>query len=527
MQRDDRKSRTQLVGVGSVGILRADEVVLGVEAFGDVERVLVHARAGDPLVVVELVQLVVFDDLVARERERTAGADADFAEVVAGVQAGIDAPVVHDAVVLPRFRVESGDSGDRVALQQDVLAAVVEIVGREFDFVVEEAEVESDVALGLDLPVDVVVDEAQVVDAGSHAVRGRGADALVEGVALGVERRTVEEAVGSRVVVTRAAHREADFQVVHHLFQPFGIEFLVGDEVADADGREEAETVLLGEGFAAGVAEAALDEVAVVVRVGHASHDALLAVGKHRIVLLLLLLHVEEHGAHVVDIVERALVVDGAFDVDLAQVTRRGEFRVRDLGRSRRGGGEDQVAFGVAAAGVVEARPVVAQRRRTAVVVEADASADAQTRGDEFQVLFQFDVRLDLHAPLLAVALVVEHVVGVAVVRVGLLFVAGERSVAVNGREEVRRRVQHEAEDVVGRTVGRAAVYVLAREIDAQARGFAHFQVDVAAQVVALESEIAVVFAVGVLLEDAVRLVVGHRDEIFGIFGASIHCVFG
>lgn len=226
--------RTQLVGVGSVGILRADEVVLGVEALGDVERVLVHARAGDPLVVVELVQLVVFDDLVARERERTAGADADFAEVVAGVQAGIDAPVVHDAVVLPRLRVESGDSGDRVALQQDVLAAVVEIVGREFDFVVEEAEVESDVALGLDLPVDVVVDEAQVVDAGSHAVRGRGADALVEGVALGVERRTVEEAVGSRVVVTRAAHREADFQVVHHLFQPFGIEFLVGDEVADA-----------------------------------------------------------------------------------------------------------------------------------------------------------------------------------------------------------------------------------------------------------------------------------------------------
>ena len=160
MQRDDRKSRTQLVGVGSVGILRADEVVLGVEAFGDVERVLVHARAGDPLVVVELVQLVVFDDLVARERERTAGADADFAEVVAGVQTGIDAPVVHDAVVLPRFRVKSGDSGDRVALQQDVLAAVVEIVGREFDFVVEEAEVESDVALGLDLPVDVVVDEA-------------------------------------------------------------------------------------------------------------------------------------------------------------------------------------------------------------------------------------------------------------------------------------------------------------------------------------------------------------------------------
>ena len=81
--------------------------------------------------------------------------------------------------------------------------------------------------------------------------------------------------------------------------------------------------------------------------------------------------------------------------------------------------------------------------------------------------------------------------------------------------------MQHEAENVVGRAVGRAAVYELSREIDAQARGFAHLQVDVAAQVVTLESEIAVVFAVGILLEDAVRLVVGHRDEIFGVLGAA------
>ena len=521
LQRDGWKSRTQLVGVGSVGVLRADEVVLGVEPLGDVERVFVHARAGDPLVVVELFQLVVLDDLVAGEGERTAGADADLAEVVAGVQAGVDAPVVHDAVVLPRFCVEAGDAGDRVAFEQNALAAVVEVVGRQFDLVVEEAQVDADVAFGLDLPVDVVVDETQVVDTGAHAVRGRGSDALVEGVARGVERRTVEEAVGSRIVVTRAAHREADFRVVHHLLQPFGIEFLIGDEVADTYGGEEAEAVLLGEGFAAGVTEAALDEVAVVIRIGHAAHDALLAVGKHRIVLLLLLLHVEDHGAHVVYVVERALVVDGSLDVDLAQVARRGELGILDFGRSRRGRGEDQVALGVAAAGVVEARPVVAQRRRAAVVVETDASADAQTLSDEFQVLLQFDVRLDLDAPLLAVALVVEHVVGVAVVRVGLLFVAGQRAVAVNGREEVRRRVQHEAENIVGRTVGRAAVYVLSRKIDAQARGFAHLQVDVAAQVVTLESEVAVVLAVGVLLEDAVRLVVGHRDEVFGVLGAA------
>lgn len=182
----------------------------------------VHARAGDPLVVVELVQLVVFDDLVARESERTAGADADFAEVVAGVQAGVDAPVVNDTVVLPRFGVESGDSGDRVAFQQDVLAAVVEIVGREFDFVVEEAEVESDVAFGFDLPVDVVVDETQVVDAGSHAVRGRGSDALVEGVALGVERRAVEEAVGSRVVVTVRPIERRIFRLFITFFSPSG-----------------------------------------------------------------------------------------------------------------------------------------------------------------------------------------------------------------------------------------------------------------------------------------------------------------
>ena len=137
------------------------------------------------------------------------------------------------------------------------------------------------------------------------------------------------------------------------------------------------------------------------------------------------------------DIVERALVVDGALDVYFTQVARRGEFGILDFGRSRRGRGEDQVALGVAAAGVVEARPVVAQRRRTAVVVEADASADAQARGDEFQVLLQFDVRLDFDTPLLSVALIVEHVVGVAVVRVGLFLVGGERTVAVNGREKV------------------------------------------------------------------------------------------
>ena len=81
--------------------------------------------------------------------------------------------------------------------------------------------------------------------------------------------------------------------------------------------------------------------------------------------------------------------------------------------------------------------------------------------------------------------------------------------------------MQHEAEDVVGRAVGRAAVYILSREVDAQTRGFAHLQVDVAAQVVTFESEVAVVFAVGILLEDAVRLVVGHRDEVFGVLGAA------
>ena len=55
---------------------------------------------------------------------------------------------------------------------QDALAAVVEVVRRQLDLVVEEAEGDADVALGFDLPVDVVVDETQVVNTGAHAVRG-------------------------------------------------------------------------------------------------------------------------------------------------------------------------------------------------------------------------------------------------------------------------------------------------------------------------------------------------------------------
>ena len=521
LQGDGGQARLQFVGVGSVGILRADEVILGVEPLGDVERVLVHARTGDLLVVVELVQLVVFDDLVAGEGERTAGADTDLSKIMVGVQAGIDTPVVHDTVVLPGFVVETGDARNGVALQEDVLTAVVEVVGRDFDLVVEESQVESDVAFGLDLPVDVVVGEEQVVDTGTHAVRCRGSDSLVEGVSVGCERCPVEEAVGTRIVVTRAADREADLQVVHHALEAFGIELLVGDEVADTHGREESEPVVLGEGLAAGVAEVTLDEVAVVVRIGDTAHDALLAVGKHRIVVLFLLLRVEQHGADVVHVVEGALVVDGALNVDFAQVAVRRELRVFDFGRARGGRREDQVAGGIALAGVVEARPVVAQCGGASVVVEADACAGAQTLGDELQILVERDFRLDLGSPLLTVALVVEHVVGVSVVGVGLLLVGCQRSVAVDGREEVRRRVEDEREDIVGRAVRRPAMGVLSRKVDAQIGALAHLQVDVAAQVVALETEVAVVFAVGVLLEYAVGLVVGHRYEVFGVLGAT------
>ena len=220
-------------------------------------------------------------------------------------------------------------------------------------------------------------------------------------------------------------------------------------------------------------------------------------------------------------VVEGALVVDGALDVDFAQVAVRRELRVFDFGRARGGRREDQVAFGIAAAGVVEARPVVAQRGGASVVVEADAGTGAQALRDELQILVERDFRLDLGSPLLTVALVVEHVVGVSVVGVGLLLVGSQRTVAVDRREEVRRRVEDEREDIVGRTVGRAAVGVLPREVDAQVGALAHLQVDVASQVVALETEITVIESVGILLEDAVGLVVGHRHEILGILGAT------
>ena len=120
-----------------------------------------------------------------------------------------------------------------------------------------------------------------------------------------------------------------------------------------------------------------------------------------------------------------------------------------------------------------------------------------------------------------SVSLLIKHVIWVTIIRICFFLICRNGAIAVDHREEVRRRVEHENEDIVRRAVCRPSRRVLSRKVNGKLGRLADLQVYVASEVEAVIGEVAVVAGLRILLEHAVLLLISGGDEILRVLRAT------
>ena len=328
----------------------------------------------DRHVVVHQVAFILLDHFVAREGERAAQAQRPvLVELLVVDGRKVDAVRFHTSdIAVGRNAQQARRRRQRGAPHEDARTVFGEVGGFDVQRV-EQSQFETDVEfLGL-LPRRVGV-----------AVGG-DLRAFALGVPVVVESRFLahghDGAVGEALaqgVVARQTVRYADLQVADRLADAVP-ERLVGDHPAGRRRGEETPAFAGSEVLRAVVAEAGLEQVAVVESVGHAACHALLAVGQQVLLaragdVVLLLVHaVDEHGSHVVfaefaGVVQRGLQRVAAVAAVAVGAGQVGRARVAD-----RVGDEIGRAVGVERTAVLDLEIIGGCRavgRRIGVVVE-------------------------------------------------------------------------------------------------------------------------------------------------------------
>ena len=197
--------------------------------------------------------------------EVAADAVAEIADVVPPAELELPTAVEHAAAV------DGGGGGAKLRrrgdAEEEVLRLLVEVLDGRGQAVVEHTEVETEVGLLRDLPVEVRVGQA-AAEVRSGTVGGTG---LVDVVLIPASCRGDAGGVAvaaQNVDVTVAAPGGAEFQEVEQVVVNIVLEeALVADGPAGGEGREVSPAVLLGElgGIGSVGAEVGLELIAVVI----------------------------------------------------------------------------------------------------------------------------------------------------------------------------------------------------------------------------------------------------------------------
>ena len=312
-------------------------------------------------------------------------------------------------------------------------------------------------------------------------------------------------------------------------------ELLVRDDPSRGDCREESEPVFGFEVFGSRVSEVELQQVAVVVSVGHAPREGHVALGNGLEYLVggrcvadrghfRVGLHVVEEQSADAVFAERAVVAELELSVGAPPARGRGRLVQRLLVEYP---GRDQVSVHVPHAfGLVEGRSFQPVGALVVEPVVGEASRELEAFGDETEILLDPDVRLHLVFPVGLVSRVVEQDVGrdLVVVR----SVGRELSVRVAQRHGDRGHAADRLPEVV--VYGQARIALVGdppADTDLEDRAFGDVHVGVEPVVVAVVARAASVLLLQVVVVDAVLLVVGSRDVVAGRRSAAAQVEHG
>ena len=255
------------------------------------------------------------------------------------------------------------------------------------------------------------------------------------------------------------------------------------------------------------VPEIELGNIAAVIGVGETSREALVAV-RQFLAGVVTALVVEQHGIDIV-FAELARIAHGAFEIGRLFA----EFARRDVVEELlpvAGDIHNQVAVVVAPRGRIVVIGRLAAPHETGVrTVESKGHTGPQTRGDEFQVLLERSLALDLGIGKTLVA-------GLRGQRPGILVavLAGNLSVGIDGRMDERRRVEGYVEQVLDVVVDLVLPLQVAADVDFQQRGFGDVHIDVRTDIVTGQLGRTIPRLAVVALHDAPLVVDRGRDIV-------------
>ena len=440
--------------------------------------------------------------------------------------------VYHAEVHVGQAGGDDGRQGPR--RDEDTGTVLPEDIAAEVEAVVEQVEVETDIALERGFPGN-----AQVAGGAELVTRHAVVPVHAEVVGTGFVPDTVHihEADGIVEVVTHLAYGGAELEEVHPVDTLH--EFLLGDDPSYRSRREQTVTGLArSEVLGAVVTGTHVQQVLVLVCIGDAADPAHISAGKplviHFAVVFLRIvitgLVVQQKAAHRMLVRELALVVDTGLEVPVLVVIRGFAVAHRRLASA------DDRQVGAVEGGVAHAETGVVRPGLVfyGLMISAGAGAllgdghvgivtslhgGTQALGDEVQALGDRHIHVQRSLVLGAEAgpvVVLPSVPAGESLGDRLLGHRGDRHPVHDTRGTGRMGPEHRKHpDVAAVAVQRlAGVAYDTADIELHVRGLGEFEVQVGAVVITVVGIVVVVGHVRDLLQQTVLEHITHRNEV-------------
>ena len=502
------------VHVADIARLRVEERLVGVcvdfslvleETVRDIAERLPISLARAVEVRIFISGLVAVDEHVSRESIGSLAGQHHFADPVVIIDREVEAGVVHLTHVHIGSDGDTGEIRKRLAAEEDAGAVLLEDIGLDLEFA-EEGEIDTDVSLLGHFPAHVRVGDVSFLDTGVAL----DARTEVGGAGTGDRAEVDETAVTADLVITDQTPGAAHLEHVHDVLHAPPPR-LLGNEVTQGDGREEAETLARREVLGTVVTGVEFEKVTIVIVIGQTSGDTLVsvregvlgrsgAVAEQAAARLL-----EEEEARYVMTAERTGIVEGSLDIE-PTVTGTALPVIQGLAAGL-GLFENKVAFlvttgsieAVVGAGVVEPMGIIS--------VEGDLCIGLQALSEPAEVMGQADKRLGVVVEGLTITGLGHH-------RVRVHRHTGRLAGGILLGEENARHQEGILEDLVRLGARLVALLEDGGEVEIQGRVLLHLDIDIGAEIILRITHLRAIFHGRILLVKAALTVVTSTDII-------------